>query len=64
MPKIKTHKALAKKVKVTKSGKIFRRATGQNHFNAKDTGSETRDKRNDRRLASGDEKNVRKALAN
>lgn len=64
MPKIKTHKALVKKVKKTKSGKIFRRSTGQNHFNAKENGDKTRSKRNDKRLAPGDEKNVQKALVN
>lgn len=62
MPKLKTYKALAKKVKVTKSGKVFRRSSGQNHFNSKDTGDETRTKRQDKRLSKSDEKNVLKAL--
>lgn len=64
MPKIKTRKALVKKVKVSKGGKVTRRATGQNHFNSKDTGAETRLKRKDRRLFKTDEKNVLKALVN
>ncbi len=62
MPKMKTKKTLVKKIKVSNSGKVLRRKTGQNHFNAKDTGSETRAKRGDVRLTKGDEKNVKKAL--
>lgn len=32
---IKTNKSLAKRLKVTKNGKILARAPGFNHFNAK-----------------------------
>ena len=63
MPKIKTRKALVKKVKISKKGKVTRRSTGQNHFNSKDTGKETRAKRKDKRLSKTDEKNVLRALA-
>ena len=63
MPKMKTRKALVKKVKITKGRKVIRRTTGQNHFNAKCTGKETRNKRQDQRLFKTDEKNVLKALS-
>lgn len=33
---IKTNKSFAKRLKVTKSGKILARKTGQNHFNSKE----------------------------
>ena len=33
---IKTNKSYSKRLKVTKSGKIVARATGQSHFNAKE----------------------------
>jgi ribosomal protein L35 len=33
---IKTNKSYTKRLKVTKSGKILARSTGQNHFNAKE----------------------------
>ncbi len=33
---MKTNKSYLKRLKVTKSGKIFGRAKGQNHFNAKE----------------------------
>jgi large subunit ribosomal protein L35 len=64
MPKIKSNKALLKKIKVTKSGKVIRRKTGQNHFNAKESGNITRRKRRDQRLFKTDEKNIKKALVN
>jgi len=62
MPKRKSNRALLKKIKISKSGKIKRRSTGQNHFNAKESGNTTRGKRSDKRLFKTDEKNVKKAL--
>jgi len=62
MPKRKSKRALLKKIKITKSGKIKRRATGQNHFNAKEPGDKTRAKRRDRDLFKTDAKNIKKAL--
>ena len=47
MPKIKTHKATAKRFKLTATGKIKQRRGGQAHFNSRDTGNETRKKRRD-----------------
>lgn len=35
---MKTNKSYAKRLKVTKKGKILVRRTGQNHFNAKESG--------------------------
>ncbi len=34
---MKTNKSYTKRLKVTKSGKILARKTGQNHFNAKES---------------------------
>jgi len=45
--KQKTHKALASRLKRTKSGKLMKRYCGQDHFNARDTGKKTRKKRRD-----------------
>lgn len=36
---MKTNKSYAKRLKVTKNGKILARKTGQNHFNAKASGA-------------------------
>jgi ribosomal protein L35 len=34
----KSNRSLAKRIKVTASGKVMKRKPGQNHFNAKDSG--------------------------
>ena len=47
MPKIKTHKATAKRFKVTKNAKILKRKAGQDHFNSRESGNVTRKKRRD-----------------
>jgi len=62
MPKLKTRKALVKKIKVTKNRKVLRRTTGQNHYNSKETGAVGRQKKGDLRLFKADEANVLKAL--
>lgn len=62
MPKMKTNKSVAKKVKITKNGKVLRRATGQNHYNSKETGATGRAKKKDRRMFAKDEKNIVAAL--
>lgn len=47
MAKIKTHKATAKRFKITKNNKICQRKAGQDHFNARESGNTTRNKRRD-----------------
>ncbi len=44
---LKTFKALAKRVKVTKNGKVLKRKAGQDHFNSKESGKVRRNKRRD-----------------
>ncbi len=40
MPKFhKSNHSLLKRIKITGTGKILKRQNGQNHFNAKDSGS-------------------------
>ncbi len=48
MPKMKTHKATAKRIKKTGTGKLRQRRGGQGHFNAKESGKTTRQKRLDK----------------
>ena len=48
MPKIRTHKATAKRFRRTGAKKIMRRAAGQDHFNARESGNVTRSKRRDK----------------
>jgi large subunit ribosomal protein L35 len=62
MKKQKTIKAIAKRFKVTGSGKVLKRKDNQNHFNAKDTGKTTRQKRNDMNLSETHAKNIRQLL--
>ena len=37
---MKTNKSYSKRLRVTKTGKVVARAPGQNHFNAKKSGTE------------------------
>jgi len=50
--KLKTHKALAKRITITKTGKVLKRHAGQDHFNARDSGKIVRKKRRDQELSS------------
>lgn len=60
MPKLKTHKAAAKKVKITKNKKVLRRKCGQNHYNRKETGDKGQEKKGTVRLFKTDEANYLK----
>lgn len=42
---MKTNKSYTKRIRVTRNGKLLARAKGQNHFNAKQSGSERSAKR-------------------
>lgn len=46
MPKgQKTHKSIAKRYKLTKTGKVLKKKAGQGHFNARESSNITRAKR-------------------
>jgi large subunit ribosomal protein L35 len=62
MPKLKTRKSLIKKIKITGNGKLKTRATGQNHYNSRDTGSQTRAKRMNNDIYAPVAKSIKKAL--
>jgi len=47
MPKIKTHQATAKRFKKTATNKLKQRKSGQDHFNARESGRVIRQKRLD-----------------
>ncbi|MFA5942416.1 MAG: 50S ribosomal protein L35 [Candidatus Paceibacterota bacterium] len=42
---MKTNKSYSKRIRVTRTGKLMARKPGQDHFNAKQSGSERRAKR-------------------
>lgn len=60
--KMKTCQALAKRVRVTKSGKVMKRHGGQDHFNSRDSGNATRNKRRDGTLTRKLAKNIKTLL--
>ena len=55
-------KALMKRIKITGQGKLLRRQTRLNHFNAKNTGEGTQQKRRESFIAKSDEKAVKQLL--
>ena len=58
----KTKKALVKRFKITKNGKILRRMTGQNHYRSKKTGERKRKGRKWIPLAPNEAHKLRKYL--
>ncbi len=52
MPKLKTHQGAAKRFRKTKTGKILHNSSGQAHFNSRETGKTTKNKRRDSSLDS------------
>ncbi len=58
---MKTRKALAKRFKITKNGKVLRKIGGQNHYRAKKTGKQIRRKRGWIALTPSIAKKIRKA---
>ncbi len=58
MPKLKTHKAASKRVKVRKSGALEQRTAGQGHFNSRETGNVRRNKRSDKEAPQTLKKNL------
>ncbi len=45
--KLKTHKTVSKRVRVTKTGKVIKRKNGQGHFNSRESSRTTVSKRRD-----------------
>ncbi len=62
MPKLKTHKATAKRIKKTKSGKLIKRTAGQDHFNARETGKKMRKKRRDTSVSPAKRRVIEKSM--
>ena len=62
MAKLKTHKSVVKRVKITKQGKLLVRKGGQDHFNSRDRGVKTMGKRRDITLSKTETKNIKRLL--
>ncbi|MCX6785814.1 MAG: 50S ribosomal protein L35 [Candidatus Komeilibacteria bacterium] len=62
MPKLKTNKGINKRIKITKNRKMKIKAGGQNHFNARERGNTTRNKRRDNTLSAANTRGIDKML--
>ncbi len=58
----KTIKSISKRFKITKTGKVKKLAKSKNHFNAKDAGKQTRNKRRDNTLSNSHAKVIKKIV--
>jgi len=61
MPKSKTNRSASKRFKITKT-KMMHRHVKQNHFNARDTGEQTRDKHGFKSIFGKNLRNMKKVL--
>ena len=52
MPKAKTHKGTSKRLRKTATGKLMHRTSGQDHFNSRESGKTTKNKRRDSQMSS------------
>jgi ribosomal protein L35 len=62
--KQKTRKSYSKRFVVTKKKKVLKRSCGQAHFNARESGNVTRNKRRDTGIHSGWQKLIREETNN
>lgn len=60
--KLKTKKLLSKRVRITRRNKILIRPGGQDHFNARESGKVTRNKRTDKTISKANARNIRQLL--
>ncbi len=59
---MKTRKSIKKRFKITKTGKVLRRAIGQDHYRAKKSGKKKRETRKWVLVARVDAKKIKKLL--
>ena len=56
------HKATAKRILITKGGKLKKKKAGQNHFNARESGKVGRQKRREAGIAKSDQRTFRELM--
>jgi len=61
--KFKTHKSMSKRISITKGGKMLKRKAGQDHYNSREPGKVTRNKRRDVSLSGSYRKTVKIEIA-
>jgi len=59
---MKTRKSIIKRFKFTKTGKILRRVTGQDHYRSKKTGEEIRKRRKWVEVSPTEAKKIKRLL--
>lgn len=52
MPKAKTHKGTTKRLRKTGTGKLMHRTSGQDHYNSRESGKTTKNKRRDSKMST------------
>lgn len=62
MPKLKTHKGTAKRIKLTSTGKVTRRRAFGNHMLSKKSKSRKRNIKSPATVTGGMAKNIKRAL--
>jgi large subunit ribosomal protein L35 len=62
--KAKTRKSISKRFKITKSGKVLRRAVGQDHLLSKQTGHKRRRLKKMVQMSEPEAKKIKKLLGN
>lgn len=62
MPKLKTQKSVAKRFKITKTGKVLKRKAGQDHFNSRESGKTKRKKRRDVEMSETLHRNIKELI--
>jgi large subunit ribosomal protein L35 len=62
MPKLKTHKGIAKRIKISATGKLMRRRAYRGHLLAHKASSLKREYTKEFEIASGDAANVKSML--
>lgn len=62
--KLKTHKTVSKRIRITKRGKLLKRKGGQDHFNSRESGNVTRNKRRDLQVSKVYVRNIKSLMPN
>lgn len=62
--KLKTHKTVSRRIKTTGSGKLIKVKNGRGHFNSRESGTVTRNKRRDISVPAVFVKNVKTLMPN
>jgi ribosomal protein L35 len=65
MPKLKTRKAISKRIKIQRSKKgikIIKRQDGQDHFNSRESGKVGRNKKSDNVMSDTHKKTILRAM--